>query len=239
MSIRPAVLIMFRDEGDILERCLNHWYGLGVRSFYLCDNGSVDESQNRCIDFQFAHDFSDDSGNNFVLTTNLATDWPGRRVINSLKERAIDDGCNWIFPADADEFLQLPNGLNIFEWIKSLGTVSGWGEIPYLNIMPDGSSNWQEPQRKCFGVITKDMTISMGNHIVEETGATIKAHGVYYKHFSMRSYPQFKKKMENYMTAFSQTQFHDHHHSIDFKLWQDQGEGFLVRKWRELTGMDV
>lgn len=225
MSIRPAVVMMFRDEADILAECLQHWQQLGVQDFYLCDNGSQDSSP--------------EIVSNFMVMSDPATDWPGRRVINSLKERAIEDGCNWIFPADADEFLQLPNSLNIFEWIKSLGAVSGWGEIPYLNIMPDGSSNWQEPQRKCFGVITKDMTISMGNHIVEETGATIKAHGVYYKHFSMRSYPQFKKKMENYMTAFSQTQFHDHHHSVDFKLWQEQGEGFLVRKWRELTGMDV
>ena len=232
MNIHPAVLMMFRDEGDILERCLNHWYGLGVRSFYLCDNGSIDDSLNSAR--FFFNECPDTSG---FYIVDRATDWPGRRVINSLKERAIRDGCNWLFPADADEFLQLPEGMDIEDWIMSLGHTEGWGEMPYLNIMPDGQMNWQEPHRKAFGVITKEMTISMGNHLVEETPATIKAHGAYYRHYSMRSYPQFKKKMENYMKAFNQTMFQDHHHAVDFHLWQAEGEAFLMRRWEALTGL--
>ena len=42
--MKPAVIMMFRDEADILGKCLDHWYNLGVLDFYLCDNGSIDES---------------------------------------------------------------------------------------------------------------------------------------------------------------------------------------------------
>ena len=35
---------MFRDEADILGRCLDHWATLGVDKFFLCDNGSKDNS---------------------------------------------------------------------------------------------------------------------------------------------------------------------------------------------------
>ena len=236
MNIRPAVIMMFRDEADIIGRCMEHWHGLGVRDFYLCDNGSKDDSGGIAMDWLWIGREGGAMINSFSIY-EPATDWPGRRVINTLKERAINDGCNWLFPADADEFLQLPEGMDIEEWIMSLGHTEGWGEMPYLNIMPDGKKNWQEPHRKAFGVITKEMTISMGNHLVEETPATIKAHGAYYRHYSMRSYRQFKKKMENYMKAFNQTKFHDHHHAVDFHLWQAEGEAFLMRRWEALTGL--
>lgn len=233
MNIRPAVIMMVRDEADIIEQAINAWEELGVSDFYICDNGSADNTLNvidRWMEWHLEHVCMN-------ISHDTATDWPGRRVINQLKNKAIDDGCNWIFPADADEFLGIPEGLNLDDWIKSLNTESGWGEIPYLNIMPDGKKNWQEPHRKAFGVITKEMTISMGNHLVEETPATIKAHGAYYRHYSMRSYPQFKKKMENYMKAFNQTMFQDHHHAVDFHLWQAEGEAFLMRRWEALTGL--
>ncbi|MBK9462229.1 MAG: glycosyltransferase family 2 protein [Sphingobacteriales bacterium] len=103
--MKPAVLMMFRDEADILGKCLEHWYALGVRDFYLCDNGSVDDS------VEIAEDFRSNRQtwrHVFGISSDTATDWPGRRVINDLKNRALSGGCDWIFPADADEFLVLP-----------------------------------------------------------------------------------------------------------------------------------
>lgn len=230
--MKIAVIMMVRDEADIIEPTLSLWDFAGVRDFYICDNGSEDET------VELIEAWHEENAHcNLSITNESATDWPGRRVINGLKNQAIEDGCDWIFPADADETPVFPEGMQISEWIKSLNVESGWGEMPYLNIMPDGQMNWQEPHRKAFGVITKEMTISMGNHLVEETPATIKAHGAYYRHYSMRSYPQFKKKIENYMKAFNQTKFQDHPHAVDFHLWQAEGEAFLMRRWEALTGL--
>lgn len=233
MTIRPAVIIMVRDEADIIRECLNWWVVMGVFKFYICDNSSVDGTRTIIERWKA----SQAPGISVETSVEIATDWPGRRVLNSLKDKAVSDGCNLLFPADADEFLILPECLNVTDWFASLNATSGWGEIPYLNILPDGRMNWQEPQRKAFGVITRDMTISMGNHLIEEQSPTIKAHGAYYRHHSLRSYPQYKKKMENYMVAFSQTQFQDHPHAVSFRAWQIEGEGFLKRKWMEITGL--
>ena len=237
--MKPAVIMMFRDEADILGKCLEHWHALGVRDFYLCDNGSVDNSAISTVEFLRTHL---DCKMNFSI--DAATDWPGRRVINDLKNRALADGCDWIFPADADEFLVLPNEFNtVQDWLCGFHAKTGdWHELPYLNILPDGRKEWQNPQMKCFGLFTPGMVVSMGNHIIEGIEPAEKLmqwneSSAHYRHYSLRTYPQFRKKMENYMTAFSQNGFSDHHHAESFKIWQVEGEAYLQRKWTELTGM--
>lgn len=243
--MKPAVLMMFRDEADILGKCLEHWYALGVRDFYLCDNGSNDDSLEIAQHFIYEMSIYQPSEIGVVIQ-DPATDWPGRRVINYLKNRALADGCDWIFPADADEFLVLPEGEDLSGWLRGLERRAkpdwkGWIEISYLNVLPDGAEAWQEPQRKCFGKLTPEMTISMGNHIIEgvaESATLVKSKTLaHYRHYPLRSYPQFKRKMENYMVAFSQNGFPDHHHAESFKIWQVEGEPYLQRLWTELTGL--
>ena len=39
-----AVLMMYRNEEDIIGQCIEHWAGLGVDEFFLCDNNSADKS---------------------------------------------------------------------------------------------------------------------------------------------------------------------------------------------------
>jgi len=245
--MKPAVLMMFRDEADILEKCLRHWYDIGVRNFYLCDNGSVDDSQEIARAFLEFMLPSFSGRRHWVLRTDPATDWPGRRVINDLKIEAIKNGCDWIFPADADEFLQIHHfnekgePLTIAEWLSTYPQKPGWGELRYLNILPNGSAEWQEPQRKAFGLFNPEWIISMGNHLIEDVEPTLNTEqstlfgAAFYMHYSLRSYEQFRRKMINYMKAFSQTQFTDHPHARDFKLWQIEGEAFLVNRWKALT----
>jgi hypothetical protein len=228
MNIKPAVVMMVRDEADIIDKCIMHWATLGITNMYVCDNGSVDGA------FDKLAWWSRDYNINLRLSQDLATDWPGRRVINGLKNQAIDDGFNFIFPADADEFLQIPTGVSLEDWLDSLDPV-GYGVMEYLNIFPDGKKEWHTPQKKAFGYITKDMDISVGNHIVEGVEPTMDCHGSYYEHYSIRSYPQFKRKMENYMIAFSKNGFDDHPHAESFRKWQIHGESFLIQRWKELT----
>lgn len=226
--MKIAVVMMVRDEADILGNCLHHWEGLGVTEFYICDNASQDETPNILKRFAASKNL------NVRLSYEAATDWPGRRVINALKDQAVDDGCTWIFPADADEFLDIPF-VDIKDWIKSLECEKGWGELPYLNILPNGQRNWQRPQKKAFGVIDKSMTISMGNHVIEGVPPTIEVLGGHYQHYSIRSFPQFRQKMRNYMVAFSQNGFSDHPHAESYRKWQDHGEDYILELWNEVT----
>lgn len=228
--------MMFRDEADIIEKCLGHWYALGVRNFYLCDNVSVDGS-GEIVAQWIKRNLAD---GDWTLVRADETDWPGRRIINVLKMTALRCGCNFIFPADADEFLELPYEYrSVQEWAEALGVPDGYGELPYLNILPDGRSYWQQPQKKAFGWIREKQMISMGNHIIEGKKPSVDPLGAYYKHYSLRSYEQFKKKMENYMIAFHQTEFKSHPHSIDHGRWQERGESFLRERWELLTTMEI
>ena len=227
--MKVAVVMMVRDEADIISPCILHWKQLGVTDFYICDNASQDETPNILKRFPTRFEKL-----NFRLSYEPATDWPGRRVINALKDQAVDDGFNWIFPADADEFLEIPFD-DIKDWIKSLGCDKGWGELPYLNILPSGSKYWQRPQKKAFGVIDKSMTICMGNHLIEGVPPTIEVLGGHYSHYSIRNFEQFRQKMLNYMVAFSKNGFNDHPHAENFRKWQERGEDFILELWKEVT----
>ncbi len=230
--MKPAVIMMFRDESDILEKCLRNWLDLGIEHFYLCDNASADNSAEIAFDVC--------AGVNLKLIPETATDWPGRRVINDMHLTAQRDGCDWFFPADADEFLQLPEGFNtIQDWLSSYAVpenVFQYGELPYLNVLPDGRTNWQQPHRKVFGKFHFGWKVSMGNHVIENgDGPELHSLTAYYRHYSLRTYEQFRQKMVNYMTAFNQTKFTDHPHSQDFHRWKQQGEQFFVERWEALT----
>ncbi len=232
--MKPAVIMMFRDESDILEKCLKHWRNLGVERFYLCDNASKDRSK------EIARQFFVDTMATGIVIDEKATDWPGRRVINELHSTAQKYGCDWIFPADADEFLQLPEGFDtIQDWLSSYAVpenVFQYGELPYLNVLPDGRTNWQQPHRKVFGKFHFGWKVSMGNHVIENSdGPELHPLTAYYRHYSLRAYEQFRQKMVNYMTAFNQTKFTDHPHSQDFHRWKQQGERFFVERWEALT----
>jgi hypothetical protein len=227
MPITPAVIMMFRDEGDILEKSLHHWRSLGVDRFYLLDNGSADNSKS--IAQRFVSTLT------YVFDWDTAT-WEGRKLYNHLKIIALEDGANWLFPADADEFLQLPKGCTtVQEWLAQYPQNPAWGELPYLNIYPSGREVWQEPQRKAFGYFSADMTISVGNHIVENYTPTLDPFGAYYRHYSVRSYPQFRKKMINWMNAFKDSEFQDHPHVENYRRWQAAGDIFLQNLYNELN----
>lgn len=224
--MKIAVIMMFRDEADILAYSLSRWQQLGVDRFFLCDNGSKDESAT------IARRFTDE------LMTDTRTNWPGQENINILKNRALATNHDWIFPADADEFLELPAGCNTLrDWLYQYDqTGHAYGEMKYLNILPKGETNWQEPHRKVFGRFRQADTISMGNHLVIGQTPTLDSMGAYYKHYSMRSFPQFRQKMLNYMIAFADSPFQEHPHAQSYRDYQREGETYLENLWTTLTG---
>lgn len=215
---------MFRDEADILNEFFTHWSNVGVTDFYACDNGSKDNSYDIALKYCK------------VLIKDSRTNWPGREVINSLKTIALEKH-QWIFPVDADEFIQLPEQYqSIHDWLDTYNVDDyAWGEVKYLNILPNGYKEFQEPHRKVFGKLKSDWMISMGNHIIESIKPTLSSKGVYYNHYSLRTFDQFKTKMINYMTAFHDSAFQDHPHAVDYHLWKEQGDEFLLNRWNTLT----
>lgn len=226
-----AVLMMFKDEEDIIGKCIDHWAGLGVDAFYLCNNGSTDHSALEVLQANMRNCAQ------FTTTHTIKEDFPQREMINRLKSMAIKDGHEWIFPIDADEFLTLNEvpALSIKQWLQSL---PGWtfggfsyGQYKYVNRMPNGVS-WDEPEhKKVFGKISPIWNISIGNHVIEGVTPTLPDGGAYLNHYQYRSYEQFKRKKITFFKAFEKAGYLDHKFVKEYRLYQKHGEAYLEQMW--------
>lgn len=226
-----AVLMMFKDEEDIIGRCIEHWAGLGVDKFYLCNNNSKDKSQDIVM--------SKVTDIDFKLYGSFESNFPQRKVINELKNKAIKDGQEWIFPIDADEFLNVQSlgCKDIPTHIKSIPYQNKgyiYGQYSYQNIMPNGVS-WFEPEhKKCYGRFSPDWNVSIGNHEVEGVEPLLMDFGMYLNHYQYRSYDQFKRKKITFFKAFEKAGYLDHQFVQQYRLYQKHGEAYLEQMWDNL-----
>lgn len=228
-----AVLMMFKDEEDIIGKCIDHWAKLGVDHFYLCNNGSTDNSAFEVLDAQLRNCAQ------FTITHTIKEDFPQREMINKLKEMAIKDGHQWLFPIDADEFLCLN---------AEYGSLRGWiaekenlffppnfvCEYQYKNIMPNGVS-WIEPEhKKVFGKFKPEWNISIGNHEIENHDVFFEIESIWLDHYQYRSYNQFKRKKSTFFKAFEKAGYLDHKFVKEYRLYQKHGEAYLEQMWDNL-----
>lgn len=224
-----AVLMMFKDEEDIIGKCIDHWAGLGVDHFYLCNNGSTDNSAFEVLDAQLRNCAQ------FTVTHTIKEDFPQREMINKLKAMAIKDGHQWLFPIDADEFLNM--GVTGYESIQDFVKDHEFRpkyfacSYRYKNIMPNGN-RWFEPEHeKVFGKLNPDWNISIGNHQIEDHSIYFDIQNIWLDHYQYRSYDQFKRKKITFFKAFEKAGYLDHKFVKEYRLYQKHGEAYLEQMW--------
>lgn len=225
-AFNPAAIIVFKDEADIITKTILHWRKLGIRRFYFCDNGSTDHSGFLVQKMMQPED---------VYIYDDRTTWIAPEMFNKLKNMAIDNGHDWIFPIDADEQIELLDGYDLQKFCTELQAPEYAAyEIHYLNILPDGRKYWQTPHRKVFGKLKREWVIQMGNHYiknVEPTEVMIYAH---YNHYSIRSKGQFMQKMKNWMTVMKNSNL-VHPHTDHWHNWQREGDSYIENLYNQLT----
>jgi len=226
-----AVLMMFKDEEDIIGKCIDHWSGLGVDEFFLCDNGSTD------LSFGLAVETLKQCGKQAFHCAIAKEDFPQREAINYLKTKAIQFGHQWLFPIDADEFLNLGDvGYTcIRDFINarhhSLFPPHYVCQYQYKNIMPNGVS-WVEPEhKKVFGKFKPEWNISIGNHQIENVNIFFEIESIWLDHYQYRSYDQFKRKKITFFKAFEKAGYLDHKFVKEYRLYQKHGEAYLEQMW--------
>jgi hypothetical protein len=105
-----AICMLVRDEADIIYANLLHHYTLGCRKFAIMDNLSVDGTPD--VVRRFASDYPDA---NVALLLDFFEGY-----YQGIKTRALcryaqtyfectGDPINWLFPLDADEFVDFPS----------------------------------------------------------------------------------------------------------------------------------
>lgn len=230
-----AVLMMYRDEEDIIGKCIEHWAKLGVDEFFLCNNLSTDRSH------EVAVSTLKKCGKQAYHLEAYEDNFPQRYIVNYLKTKALESGHQWIFPIDADEFLNIGDAgfLNIEEWILSLSqywTYGGfhYGQYRYVNKMPNGMA-WIEPEhKKAFGKISPLWNISIGNHEIEGVKPSIPDGGAYLNHYQYRSYDQFRRKKLTFFRSFEKAGYSDHKFVKEYRMYQKYGESYLEQMWDNL-----
>ena len=226
-----AVLMMYRNEEDIIGQCIEHWAGLGVDEFFLCDNNSNDKSHKIAVStlakcFKPAYHLNAYEDN-----------FPQRYIVNYLKTKALEAGHQWLFPIDADEFLCLnKTGFQTLKgWIMDRNTTEDgyiYGQYPYKNVMPNGVSWFESEHKKCYGRFNPDWNISIGNHEIEGIKTTVwDDGGAYLNHYQYRSYDQFKRKKITFFKAFEKAGYLDHKFVKEYRLYQKYGEAYLEQMW--------
>lgn len=215
--------MMAKNEADIIGDCLDHWFGVvGADRVYLCDNSSTDgtvEIARKYPGVYLSHDHADS--------------FDGERIVNGLIRQALNDGFNWIFPADADEFLITPSGQSLSGYLQSLPQRPSYAEIPYFNIWPNGKVTMQTPQKKVFGYFDRQMRVSIGNHQIIGRANRFDS-PLKYDHYQFRSYTQMRKKILEHGAAFESMGLHDNRYAVAYRKFKSRGEPFFVSVWHNL-----
>ena len=217
--VNAAIVMIVKNESDIIGSSINHHYNLGFRCFFILDNNSSDTTRERlnCLkrdledamiviidDPIFAHL----QGSKLTLTAQYAINYA------RLAGKAVD----WIFPLDADEFLSSLEPLHSI--ISSIPAHAKLIALPLRNLsshevlveLDDEAdiyelfskthdSNFEANHViKCAFRFTQEAEIAEGNHYafnlienVEEIWIAGK-YAVWLNHLPIRSIAQIKQK---------------------------------------------
>ncbi len=218
-----------KDEADIIEAALLRWIGMGAERVFVFDDRSTDDTR------KILERIGLNTGR--VGFAHRETEpYQMAKHINLLKDLLVRHyACNWIIPADADEVWHFPNN-DPSTFFASLPKTPSWGEVPYYDNFPNGVRKIHPTHKKCFGYLTEEMEISIGNHIIldGDKWPKIENHGVYIEHYPVRTYEQMKRKLINHMTAYKE-QHPSHYHGQNWHEWHEMGEAFFERKWKEFN----
>lgn len=217
-----------RDEADIIEAALLRWIGMGAEMVFVFDDRSTDDTRKILERIGF-------NTGRVGFVRREAEPYQMAKHINLLKDLLVRHyACNWIIPADADEVWHFPNN-NPAAFFASLPQTPSCGEVPYYDNFPNGLRRLHT-HKKCFGYLTKEMEISIGNHMIldGDKWPKIENHGIYIEHYPVRSYEQMRRKLINHMEVYS-IQHPKHAHAQNWHKWQEMGEAFFQEKWKEFN----
>jgi hypothetical protein len=240
--MRIAYVSMVKDEADIIRYQLAYYYKIGIRDFYIIDNGSTDGT------YEILCDIGNKIRANFVLISDKELAYWQYQRINRLCALAIQDGCTHVLPVDADELLFQEGNekFNIYDlltqnmdvdvmkfewWYYRTDDSDDKDEVnPFLRIVHRDSPQ-QSTQTKVIVKYKQPMEICQGNHkLHDETNLNIKhIDGLYYAHFSKRSVEHLRKKVVNLGKAYEVIKDSFYHESsiMDYAQYLERGDDFL------------
>lgn len=228
---RAGIMMMVKDEADILSQNLEHHYALGFRSYCILDNGSTDASAALVGAFRERHPdalvlsvFDQIVG--YYQSAKMAVFQDALHRYAAIAGIALD----WLFFIDADEFIAFSGSddaagcqaldevltdpdasLLIMHWVNA-ATPDILRSVPLdadpLRTFTRRMSSLQPVVPKIAIRIGSGLQPMMGNHFIENYGLPLASTRVlatmdwYMLHFPLRSLDHVRSKVINGGRAF-------------------------------------
>ena len=245
-----AVVMMVKDEADIIGENLTWLYFTGLRRFVLLDNGSTDETAVIIERFRRAHQDSEV----LVLKDPLIRYMQAEKT-TGLYRLAISiwPDVRWIIPADADEFLIAEQGYEVLDDNSSRVDAVSIPKVIHFrreDSLQHGASvmgrmDYRSPlfcvPPKIVARNNLFITITQGNHKVRLVDDRPPIYtggfklGLYYREFPTRSFQHFLCKIRNggpaikAAEAFLGRKVGGEHWVNYYEALQSGGEGNLLK----------
>jgi len=221
-----ALVLMVKDEGDIISQNLEHHHALGFRRFFLLDNASTDDTAARIASFRAAH------GDALVFCAyDPIVGYYQQTKTNALRAFAQayllheQPPLDWIFFVDADEFITCcaadgdrsrdafrstladrDQKVMVFHWVQCASVKpiqSLTGDYKPQDVFDRRWHKLDPAVPKVSFRAGEGIGTTQGNHITAAYPyaigqATVMAGaGFYLLHYPMRSIEQLRRKITN------------------------------------------
>lgn len=207
--MRAFAVALVRNEIDVLESWVRYHTQLFDR-LVIMDHISVDGS------YELARQLQADGLPIDVLRTDEPI-YDQSRMVTSLAREAVERGADWVFPLDADEFLDT-DSVGLFDVLNGVEQTSPLA-VPWRTYVPTSGDRQDEPNvllriTWCLrdelrpyskvavpsGLLMNPLVaLSMGSHELRESGKAIDSssapNGWCVAHFPVRSANQLARKV--------------------------------------------
>ena len=247
-SKRVCMIMMARDEVDILSTNVLWHYAAGLRRMIISDNGSIDGSLRKL--FELRDKLSD--AEIIILSDPIERYMQAEKMTGLFKlATQVWPDCRWVFPLDADEFLVPTQGLSVLDYIHEADGVVVCKTNHFLDqfrdrVAGDPPATTAMPYRHPFGLqppkvalrSRPEFGLSQGNHFITAPSPAVMTGGlklgIYIREFQIRSFLQFHRRVANGGQAVLRAEQHlghpvgGDHWKAWHKVLQESGDAGLM-----------
>jgi hypothetical protein len=237
-----AMLLLVRDEMDIIEQNINFHLGFGIEQFVVTDNGSVDGTRDVLADFERR------LGKSFLIIDDSEPAYHQAQRVNRMIQIAKDRfRPRWIISSDADEFWYPVSG----RYDTEIDGTKNILQCYWRNLLPRTDVPWQEfrdtgempgyHNRMCKLLCLASGLAGMyaGNHesrSIPQIAA--RSENIHVYHYPIRSYSQFERKVVQGHRAAVKASFAGSaawHWSEYYQAWKS---GRLPQMYEEMASLN-
>jgi hypothetical protein len=255
-----AVVMMVKNEADILRANLDWLVHIGVRRFVVMDNNSDDSTWDELMRFQ-----AEQSDARLVALRDPVLSYYQAQKTSGMCRVAHDSWpeIRWVLPIDADEFLVAPHGVRALAYVpdhvQALTIPKVVQFYPAAAAPPEGPVQLgaMSVRSHLFAVPPKialraraGLGVTQGNHkATSPAGETISyaggfTYGFYYREFQTRSFAQFLSKVRHGGAAILAARAEGNdvggEHWLQWHaILTEGGEAALARCFREVAFRDI